>query len=369
MTPSLNQGAFLGAAIDSVLRQNHPDIDYLVVDGGSDDGSLDVLRSYGRRVRWISEPDRGQSDAIHKGFLRTEGEILGWLNADDVLEESALEQVVSAFHAAPGAGLVYGNGLQIDEAGVTLGPFAEIEPFNLWRLLFGLDYILQPAAFFRRSAYEATGGLDADLSWAMDWDLWIRLAAAAEVEYLPQTLARARIWSGTKTSTGGWRRLRELRWVTRRHTGKAWTPGVWLYTLDTLGEGLARFLPRRLRGLGGALVRKSMLRVATRMASYPDGWLGPDGCLALPRRWRQVHLTLEAAKVPADREMTLKLSLDGRLLRTLTFAEPGVVELCVELPRRREAPFCMLDLVSSYWFRTPQDPRRLAVRLVELEGA
>lgn len=368
VTPSLNQGTYLGAAIDSVLRQTHPEIDYLVVDGGSRDNSLDVLRSYGDRVRWISEPDGGQSDAIHKGFLRTEGEILGWLNADDLLDESAVERVVSAFRAAPGTGLVYGDGLLIDEAGIALGPFAEIEPFHHWRLLFGLDYILQPAAFFRRRVYEMSGGLAADLSWAMDWDLWIRLAAAAEVEYLPATLASSRIWSGTKTTTGGWKRLRELRSVTRRHTGKAWTPGVWLYTLDTLRAELARLLPRRLRPLGEALIHRSMLRVATRMACYPDGWLGPDGCLALPRRWRQANLTLQAVELPADREMTLKLALDGRALRTLTFAEPGSVRLSVEIPRDRQTPFCRLDLVSSYWFRTPRDRRRLAVRLVELEG-
>ena len=173
-------------------------------------------------------------------------------------------------------------------------------------------------------------------------------------------------WTGTCGS--GWRRLEELRSVTRRHTGKAWTPGIWLYTLETLRQELKRLLPKRLRRVGEVLVRRWMLRMATRMACYADGWLGPEGCLVLPRRWGKAHLTLQAVDLPADREMTLKLVLDGSPVRTLSFSEPSSVRVSVELPRRREAPFCVLDLISSYWFRTPQDPRRMAVRLVELEG-
>ena len=366
VTPSLNQGAFLRAAIDSVLGQSHDDIDYLVVDGGSTDESLEVLRSYGERVRWISEPDRGQADAIAKGFARTRGEILGWLNADDVLEETAVESVVEAFRTATQVGLVYGNGRLIDEAGRPIGPFAEIEPFNLWRLLHGLDYILQPAAFFRRSAYDAAGGLDSSLRWAMDWDLWIRLATVAEVEYLPRELAAARIWSGTKTAGGGWERLRELRAVTRRHAGSAWTPGIRLYTLDTLRTRLSRRLPAALRSPAEALLRRLALRVVTRMACYPDGWLGPAGRLVLPRRWRRARLVLEAVRIPESGRLTVELAVDGSASRTLTFDEPGTMELAVTLPPRRDSPFCTLDLVSSSWFRAAEDPRRLALLVREL---
>ena len=369
VTPSLDQGRYLGAAIDSVLRQSHRDIDYLVVDGGSRDDSLQVLRAYGDRVRWISEPDGGQSHAIHKGFQRTEGEILGWLNADDTLEERAVERVVEAFRSSPETGLVYGDGSLLDEGGAMIGPFSEIEPFNLWRLLFGLDYILQPAAFFRRSAYEAAGGLDPGLRWAMDWDLWIRLAAEAEVEYLPRVLATSRVWEGTKTATGGWQRLRELRAVTRRHAGTAWTPGIRLYALDTLRSQLARRLPRRLQRVVESLVRAAALRVATRMACYPDGWLGPRGSLVLPRRWGGARFTVQAVRLPTGRSQRVDLTVDGRLVRTLTFERPGSVPVVCELPPRADTPFCSIGLVSDHSFRGTDDPRRLSVRVSGLEKA
>ena len=368
VTPSLDQGAFLGAAIDSVLAQSYPDIDYLVVDGGSEDDSLEVLRSYGDRIRWISEPDRGQVDAIRKGFAEADGEVLGWLNADDLLEESAVEMAVEALGKAPEAGLVYGDGRLLDEAGRLLGPFAEIEPFSLWRLLYGLDYILQPAAFFRRSAYDAVGGLDSSLRWAMDWDLWIRLATVAEVEYLPREMARARVWAGTKTAGGGWRRQRELRSVARRHTGRAWTPGIRLYALDALRQQLARGLPPILRRMADTLLHRLALRVVTRMACYPDGWLGPDGCLVLPRRWGRARVVLEAVRLPADGELIVKVAVDGEPVRALTFKEPGSTELTLELPARRDLAFCTVDLVSSYWFRTEEDPRRLSLVVRELAG-
>ncbi len=369
VTPSLNQAAYLGAAVDSVLAQTYADIDYLVVDGGSKDGSQDVLRSYGDRVRWISEPDEGQSDAIDKGFRMTDGEILGWLNADDLLEETAIERVVEAFRAAPETGLIYGDGVLLDEAGDVSGPFAGCEPFNLWRLLYGLDYILQPAAFLRRSAYEAAGGLDPALFWAMDWDLWIRIAAVAEVEYLPGALARSRVWSDTKTATGGWRRLRELRSVTRRHTGQAWTPGIRLYALDTLRTWAAARGPRWLRTVTEAFIGRVEPRIVTRMPCYQDGWLGPSGCLVLPRRWRSARLTLDAVRVPADGGIALRISVDGRPPRELILDEAGPRQLSVEIPGRGASPFCTVELASSYWFQTPEDRRRLAVRVLEVRKA
>lgn len=366
VTPSLNQAAYLGAAVDSVLGQTYADIDYLVVDGGSRDGSQDVLRSYGDRVRWISEADEGQSDAIDKGLRMTGGEILGWLNADDRLEETAIERVVEAFRAAPEAGLVYGDGVLLDETGHVSGPYVGIEPFNLWRLLYGLDYILQPAAFFRRSAYDAAGGLDPTLHWAMDWDLWIRLAAVAEVEYLPGTLASSRVWGDTKTATGGWRRLRELRSVTRRHTGQAWTPGIRLYALDTLRTRMAAHGSGWMRSMTDAFIGRVEPRIVTRMACYADGWLGPDGCLVLPRRWRCARLSLDVLQVPDQGALILKVSADGRLLHELSIDEAGPLQLSLEIPAREDSPFCTVDLVSSYWFQTPEDRRRLAVRVLDV---
>ena len=216
VTPSFNQAPFLRAAIDSVLSQGYPAIEYVVVDGGSTDGSVEILKSYGDRLRWISEPDRGQSDAIAKGFARTRGEIVAWLNSDDVLLPRAVEKAVAAFQRHPTAGLVYGDGLVLDEAGASQGRFPWTEEFDLWRLVFLSDFILQPSAFFRRRAYEAAGGLDLEMHFAMDWDLWIRLAGVADVVYVRELLSGARVWSGTKTATGGWRRIAEISRLARR---------------------------------------------------------------------------------------------------------------------------------------------------------
>jgi glycosyltransferase involved in cell wall biosynthesis len=217
VTPSYNTGRYVADAIQSVLAQDYPNLDYLVMDGGSTDQTLDVLRSFGNRVRWISQPDAGQSDAIRRGFEQTSGEVLGWLNADDVLAPGALRTIGEFFSEHPDAALVYGDASYVDAAGVPIGPCVNVEPFSVKRLFYYSDFIVQPAAFFRRSAYEAVGGLDSKLHFGMDYDLWLKLARAHKVVYLPQPLARYRWLTDNKTAVGGFGRLDELRAVTQSH--------------------------------------------------------------------------------------------------------------------------------------------------------
>src|SRR5689334_11566829 len=135
ITPSLNQAAFIESAIDSVLTQDYPKIEYIVIDGGSTDGTLDILRRYGDRVRWLSEPDAGQSDAIDKGVRLTHGEILAWLNADDAYLPGAVSLAVAAFAEDPARALVYGDAQDIDIHGHVIGPSRQIEPWSMRRLL------------------------------------------------------------------------------------------------------------------------------------------------------------------------------------------------------------------------------------------
>ncbi|MBK9711154.1 MAG: glycosyltransferase [Kouleothrix sp.] len=217
VTPSLNQGAFIADAIESVLAQDYPNVEYLVVDGGSRDETLDVLRRYAGRVRWRSEPDGGQADAINKGVALTRGEIVGWLNADDVYAPGAIARAVGELQAHPAAALVYGQAEFIDRSGTPLGPCAQVEPFDLHRLIHHLDFIVQPATFFRRAAFAAVGGLDAGLRYCLDYDLWIRLALRYPVRYLPAPLARARVYPETKTASGGLERLDEIERMVRRY--------------------------------------------------------------------------------------------------------------------------------------------------------
>jgi hypothetical protein len=218
VTPSFNTGRHLGDAIRSVLSQDYPHLDYLVMDGGSTDATIDVLRSFGDRVRWVSQKDQGQSDAIRKGFEQTTGEILGWLNADDVLAPGALRTAGEFFAAKPDVALVYGNATYIDSDGRLIGPCAHIESFNIDRLLHYSDFIVQPAAFFRRTAYEAVGGLDASLHYGMDYDLWLKLARGGhKFVHIPQCLASYRWLTDNKTAVGGFARLDELRVMAARH--------------------------------------------------------------------------------------------------------------------------------------------------------
>jgi hypothetical protein len=217
ITPSYNAAPYLRAAIESVLGQDYPNIDYLVMDGGSTDGTVELLKDFGAKVRWISERDDGQADAIARGFEQTSGSILGWLNADDVLKPGAVRAAVEAFRVHPEAALVYGDADFIDAAGRTIGPCTVVEPHSLHRLIHYGDYIIQPAAFFSRQAYQSVGGLDKSLNWAMDWDLWIRLARRYEVLYMERDLASYRWLGSNKTAEGGFDRLKEVEEVAGRY--------------------------------------------------------------------------------------------------------------------------------------------------------
>jgi glycosyltransferase involved in cell wall biosynthesis len=217
VTPSKNQGRFIEDTVKSVLGQDYPRVEYLVVDGGSTDGTLAVLGRYDGAFRWISEPDGGQGAAINKGMRLTSGEILGWLNSDDTYEPQAISAAVEFMGRHPEMALVYGDATHIDALGQEIGPCSYVEPANVHRLIHEVDYIVQPAAFFRRSAFEAVGGLDESLHWALDYDLWLKLARRFPIAYLPQKLARYRLTGENKTTLGRFDRFEELERVGRRH--------------------------------------------------------------------------------------------------------------------------------------------------------
>jgi glycosyltransferase involved in cell wall biosynthesis len=219
VTPSFNQGEFIADAIESVLAQDYPAIEYIVMDGGSTDSTLDVLRSYGDRVRWTSGPDGGQSDAIHRGFLAGSGEFIAWMNSDDRYVPGAISAAVADMALDPTAGLLYGQGEFIDRGGAVIGPADHIEPWDLKRLIGTTNFLLQPATVFRREAYMAIGGIDTSLHYVMDYDLWIRLGSRYPVRYLPRLLAQARVYGETKTATGGLPRLEEMERMIRRNGG------------------------------------------------------------------------------------------------------------------------------------------------------
>lgn len=296
VTPSYNQAEFLRVAIESVLAQDYPRIEYLVMDGGSTDGSAAIAAEYGDRLTWVSERDRGQSHAINKGFQRARGEIVAWLNSDDVLLSGAVSAAVRAFQASPGVGAVYGEGYCIDRAGEVTSTFPATEPFNLWRLTWLNDTILQQSTFFRRAAVAEVGWLREDLHWAMDWDLLVRLGARFGLLYVPEYLGCLREYETTKTASGGGARFRELWGVLRRQTGRCWAPGCWYYGLDTYGKIWRRTLDRAgLPWLGTKvfqLCRWKLDRVAARAQGYSgDGAAGRRMHWMVPAGVRQLQVS------------------------------------------------------------------------------
>lgn len=202
VTPSFQQARFLEATLCSVLDQDYPKIEYLVVDGASTDGSVEIIKRYANRIDWwVSEKDSGQSEAINKGMRRAHGEFVGWLNSDDVYLPGAVSAAVKAFQDNPKAGLIYGDALAIDSQG---------KSFNLMRArqytlpdLLAFNIICQPAAFMRRSVLEAVNYLNPAYQLLMDNLLWMNMAARAPIIYVSQTWAAARYHDQAKNRTRG----------------------------------------------------------------------------------------------------------------------------------------------------------------------
>lgn len=175
----------------SVMGQDYPAVEYIVVDGGSTDGSVEIIRRYqGRLAYWVSEPDTGQSSAINKGFAHGTGTILAWLNADDLLAPSAVSIAVHFLEAEPDMGLVYGDRVEIDAKGNTIG-YLRCPPHD--PEMFRKDVTLpQETVFFKRDVFKAAGGLDESLHFAMDLDLWCGIARVARMRHIPAFLASFR---------------------------------------------------------------------------------------------------------------------------------------------------------------------------------
>jgi len=233
VTPSYNQGPFLEATIRAVLLQGYPNLNYIVMDGGSTDESVEIIRKYEPWLAyWVSKPDRGQSDAINKGFAQASGEIFGWLNSDDVYEPGALQHIARYFVSKPESALLYGNGWYLDEHGNKTHQCDWIRSFD-HKLLLTFNFILQPAAFWRRSLWERTGALDVSCHWAMDWEWLIRATTSIQPDYLPVDLACWRIRPDIKTERGGRSRRAEIAEINRKYSG-LWQPTYLVYQLDRL---------------------------------------------------------------------------------------------------------------------------------------
>jgi glycosyltransferase involved in cell wall biosynthesis len=243
-------GRFIRGTIRSVLNQDYRNVQYIVMDGASSDGTIRLLESFRGRLTYESAPDNGAADALRRGFARANGEILAYLNADDQYLPGAIAAAVREFETNPEADVVYGEGSWVDRHGGHLGhyPTREFDADALVRECF----LCQPAVFFRRSAYEAVGGIDARLEYTYDYDLWLRMAREFSFVYLKQLLAKSRMYPENKTLGSRRRVFREAIRTVLANTGYAGFGHVYAYACH-LVDGRDQFF---------APLRPSMLKFA-----------------------------------------------------------------------------------------------------------
>jgi glycosyltransferase involved in cell wall biosynthesis len=200
ITPSYNQGHYIEETIRSVLLQGYPNLEYIVVDGGSTDNTIEILKKYNTYLRWISEPDKGQTDAINKGLKMSAGEIFAYLNSDDIYLPGAIQEVVAMFLRYPDIDMVYGNIVHIGRESETIEKY-QTKPINISTILSFNLYVPQPAVFLRRSVIDDTGYFDDSLDLAMDYDYWIRVLRHHKAGYIDRDLAAARLYPEAKSSS------------------------------------------------------------------------------------------------------------------------------------------------------------------------
>jgi glycosyltransferase involved in cell wall biosynthesis len=238
VTPSYNMAEYLRDSIESVLTQDYPRLEYLIIDGGSTDGTLAILESYGSRLRHLSGPDRGAADAINRGFELSSGDIFAWLNADDTYLPGAVRIATAHLSQNHDAAAVYGEGQWVDARGRFVGRYPTQE-FDMNQLAREC-YICQPACFMRRTAFAGVNRLDESLHFAFDYDLWIKLARRAPLVHIPETLATSRMHAANKTLSNRKKVFQEGFHVLQRHFG--YVPFSWIHSYVTyLMDGRDQF--------------------------------------------------------------------------------------------------------------------------------
>lgn len=349
ITPSYNMAAYLEQTILSVLGQDYPHLEYIVMDGGSRDGSLDILRRFQGRLTFVSGPDKGQADAINRGIAQSKGEIIAFLNADDTYLPGAVSTAVRYLNEHQSAGAVYGEGYYVDETGTIIERYPT-HPFQA-SLLATNCFICQPATFMRRDVFESAGRLDADLQFALDYDLWIRFVQIAPMLKVDEYLATSRLHRNNKTLGQRGRIFREIISVAHHHYGYVsleWLLGYASYLVESRVPG--RFESSRPSPVKSALAlalgihynRGQVVRYARDWAAHvglaatsfesrwDDGWMSrryvatswiPGDCCRVRIRGR--HL------LPFHDGLRLTLTIGSRRLATLHVTAHGPFEMAV----------------------------------------
>lgn len=382
ITPSYNQGHFIQATIESVLTQDYPHIEYIIMDGGSTDSTAEVVRPYQDRLTFISEKDRGQTHAINKGLLLAKGPIVAYLNSDDTLLPGAVSTAVAAMGANPDVGAIYGDGFQIDFDGNIKNKFPFTEPFNLWKLTFVLDYILQQSVFFRKACLEEIGWFNEDLHFGMDWDILVRLGKRYGLAYVPAELGCLREYDAAKSFAGGAKRFRELGGLVRAQSGEMYPPGWWFYGLDTWdkiwSERIRRWIPGPLgRYLAMRFVHVCRYRIDQEQyhsqGRFADGWATDTLHWMLPACYANAVIrgALPGWAKPLERQR-LRVYVNNRLI---TEKQPGHGEFTITVPLQFSAePQAAVLRIEAETAVVPvreglgADSRRLAWQILGIDG-
>jgi glycosyltransferase involved in cell wall biosynthesis len=283
VTPSFNQGRFIERTLRSVATQSGVPVNHMVVDGGSTDNTVDILKNFGGNLKWVSEKDNGQTDAVNKGIRGTDGDIIGWLNSDDIYYPGAISRVVAFFDAHPEIDVIYGMADHIDQNDKAFETYPS-EPWNFERLK-ETCYICQPTAFFRRRVIENHGLLDDDLHYCMDYEFWLRLGkAGVRFAYLEDKLAGSRLYAENKTLSSRVKVHAEINDVLKEKFGKVPERWLWNYAHAVVEEKVDRSKrPRRF-----ALC---ILIVATTAAWRWNGGVSPDMKISIRDLWRRFRTT------------------------------------------------------------------------------
>jgi glycosyltransferase involved in cell wall biosynthesis len=351
VTPSYNQGQYIEDTIQSVLQQDYPDLEYLVFDGGSTDHTRDILRRYEGRLLWVSEKDRGQADAINKGFRAARGEILGWLNSDDTYLPGTIRRVVEYFRTHRDVGMMYGEGYHVDAAGQVIERYYT-EPFNFERLA-EICFICQPTVFLRAEVVNAIGPLDIGLRFCLDYDYWMRVAKQFRIGYLGEYLANSRLHIETKTLSQRVSFHQEILHTVRKHYGLVPVRWFYSYAHACLSEKL---LPH-LHGI------------------HADGWASQRVSLLLRSDWRRYrYLSLAGELFQYSRPLSLRISISNRILHEVHITSP-VFQLQEHLWKDSlpafvgeiaEVNICADSSFSPQDFGVMRDTRTISYRIFQL---
>lgn len=371
VTPSFNQGHYIRATIESVLSQDYSNIEYIVMDGGSTDATASVVQDYASRLTFISEKDRGQSHAINKGFAMARGQIVSWLNSDDLYLPGAISKAAEAFERNPAAGAVYGEGNLIDSEGRVTCRFPHTERFNLWKLVHLSDYILQQTVYFRKDVLDRLGYLDEDLHYIMDWDILIRIGKSYSLEYIPEYMGCLREYPEAKTFSGGRKRAAEIGSMLRHHTGMRFPPGYVVYGLDTYQQlwcaGIGNFFGSRLRPLAEKLqhgVRTVAGFVIGRTVRdsqglFGDGWACRLLRYMLPPGSGSLLIEGTAPGWPSLSGQGLQVWANGSYCGDFPVG-PGKFQVTVEIPPYLHEQLLSLEVKAARSVMPEGDFRRLA---------